>query len=117
MNELIENTVQIISKLGHSSKGYILQLDEYGYKVLKMWGGKNEEFELLNDVLFNLFKTDGIQIDKVAALPQVKQLLKKIILFTLFRLETIKGCPPAAFYTIKPKINHEKAYLTDIFII
>lgn len=84
MNELIENTVQIISMLSHSSKGYILQLDENGYKVLKMWGGKNEEFELLNDVLFNLFKTDGIKIDKVAALSPVKQLLKKIHAADLF---------------------------------
>ncbi|HSR18333.1 MAG TPA: PAS domain-containing protein, partial [Ignavibacteriaceae bacterium] len=84
MNELIENTVQIISRLSHSSKVYILQLDENGYKVLKMWGGKNEEFELLNDVLFNLFKTDGIKIDKVTALSPVKQLLKKIPAADLF---------------------------------
>jgi hypothetical protein len=61
-----------------------LQLDENGYKVLKIWGGKIEEFELLNDVLFNIFKTDGISTEKVAALPTVKQLLKKIPAAELF---------------------------------
>ena len=71
MNELIENTIQIISIISHSSKGYLLQLDENGYKVLKIWGGKIAEFELLNDVLFNIFKTDGISTEKVTALPTV----------------------------------------------
>ena len=84
MNELIENTIQIISTISHSSKGYLLQLDENGYKVLKIWGGKIAEFELLNDVLFNIFKTDGISTEKVAALPTVKQLLKKIPAAELF---------------------------------
>ena len=84
MNELIENTIQIISTISHSSKGYLLQLDENGYKVLKIWGGKIAEFELLNDVLFNIFKTDGISTEKVTALPTVKQLLKKIPAAELF---------------------------------
>ena len=78
MNELIENTLHIISKISRSSKGYILRLDERGHKIQNIWGGKNEDFELLNDVLFNLFITDGINTDKVAAVPAVKQLLKKI---------------------------------------
>ena len=89
MNELIENTLQIISKISRSSKGYILRLDERGYKTQNIWGGKNEDFELLNDVLFNLFITEGINTDKVAAVPAVKQLLKKIHAGGLFIKELI----------------------------
>ncbi len=89
MNEVIENTLHIISKISHSSKGYILQLDESSYKVLKIWGGKIEDFELLNDVLFNVFITDGINIDKIATLPPVKQLLKKVPAADLFINELI----------------------------
>ena len=89
MNELIENTIHIISKISQSSKGYILQLDENSYKVLKIWGGKIADFELLNDVLFNIYITDGINSDKVAVLSSVKQLLKKIPAADLFINELI----------------------------
>lgn len=89
MNELIENTLHIISRLSQSSKGYILQIDEHSYKVLKIWGGKIEEFELLNDVLFNVYITEGINSDTVAVLSSVKQLLKKIPAADLFINELI----------------------------
>ena len=89
MNDLIENTLHIISKISRSGKGYLLQLDEKGYKVQNIWGEKKEDFELLNDVLFNLFITDGINTDKIAVLPTVKQLLKKIPASALFIKELI----------------------------
>ena len=77
MNELIENTLHIISKISLSKKGYLLQLSEQNHKVLKIWGGKREDFALLNDVLFNLYISEGIDTDKVASLPSVTNLLNK----------------------------------------
>jgi len=52
-------------------------------------GGKKKDFELLNDVLFNLFIHDGINTDKVASLPPVKKLLKKNSAPVLFIKELI----------------------------
>ncbi|MFI5236494.1 MAG: ATP-binding protein [Ignavibacteriales bacterium] len=77
MNELIENTLHIISKISYSNKGYLLLLGDQGHKILKSWGGSNEEFNLLNDVLFNLFVSGGIDSDNIASSPPVINLLKK----------------------------------------
>ena len=52
MNELIENTLNIISKISSSRQGYVLKLDDQGYSILNIWGGKNEDFATLNDKLF-----------------------------------------------------------------
>jgi hypothetical protein len=100
MNELIENTLHIISKISQSSKGYILQLDENSYKVLKIWGGKIADFELLNDVLFNVYITDGINSDNVADLSSLKQLLKKIPAADLFINELITYSKKSGYYIL-----------------
>lgn len=77
MNVLIENTLNILSKISLSNKGYLLQISDQSCKVLKHWGCNTEEFELLNDVLFNLQNTVGIDTDNVADLPAVSNLLLK----------------------------------------
>jgi PAS domain S-box-containing protein len=77
MNAIIKNTLHIISQISSCKKGYLLQLNDQGYRILNIWGGKEKDFELLNDVLFNLFINEGIDTDKVAALATVKKLLKK----------------------------------------
>lgn len=77
MNALIENTLNILSKISLSDKGYLLQISDQSHKVLKHWGCNKEEFELLNDVLFNLQNTVGIDTDKVADLPVIHNLLMK----------------------------------------
>jgi len=89
MNALIENTLHIISQISSCRKGYLLQLNDQGYSILNIWGGKKKDFELLNDVLFNLFVKEGINTDKVAALAPVKKLLKKNSAPELFMKELI----------------------------
>ncbi|NNL20814.1 MAG: PAS domain-containing sensor histidine kinase [Ignavibacteriaceae bacterium] len=65
MIELIENTLQIISKISSSKCGYLLKVSGDGFKVLTMWGGKPEEFDLVNDYLFNLKKTNELDCNSV----------------------------------------------------
>ena len=56
MNELTENTLNIISKISSSRQGYLLELGEQGYKILNIWGGKKEDFTSLNELLLQLLK-------------------------------------------------------------
>ncbi|MCU0332842.1 MAG: PAS domain-containing sensor histidine kinase [Ignavibacteriaceae bacterium] len=77
MNEIIENTLHIISKISASRQGYLLQLSDQGYGILNIWGGKQEDFTSLNDLLFKLFKAGGIDTEKVASLPSVLTFLKE----------------------------------------
>ncbi|NWG28098.1 MAG: PAS domain-containing sensor histidine kinase [Ignavibacteriaceae bacterium] len=77
MNALIENTLNILSKISLSNTGYLLQISDQSCKVLKHWGCNKEDFELLNDVLFNLQNTVGIDTDNIAGLPAVNNLLMK----------------------------------------
>ncbi|MCW9094866.1 MAG: PAS domain S-box protein, partial [Ignavibacteriaceae bacterium] len=84
MNALIENTLQIIAKVSSSKKGYLLQLTEQGYKVLTIWGGANEEFKHLNDLLFNFYKKGSIDTEKVINLPSITDFVKEISLSPFF---------------------------------
>ena len=77
MNELIENTLNIISKISSSRQGYLLQIGEQEYRILNIWGGKSEDFNSLNDLLFQLLKAGGIDTEKVASLPSVIKILKE----------------------------------------
>ena len=77
MNAIIENTLHIISKISSSRRGYLLQLSDQGYTILNIWGGKEEDFTSLNDLLFKLFKAGGIDTEKVASLPSVLTFLKE----------------------------------------
>ena len=72
MFELIENTLQIISKISSSNCSYLLMVKTDGFKVLTILGGKPEEFDLVNDYLFNLKKTDSLDCNSV----QLKDLAK-----------------------------------------
>ena len=65
MFELIENTLQIISKISSSKCGYLLLVKSDGFKVLTIWGAKPEEFDLVNDYLFNLKMTERLDCDSV----------------------------------------------------
>lgn len=77
MNEIIENTLHIISKISSSRQGYLLQLSDQGYSILNIWGGKEEDFTSLNDLLFKLFKAGSIDTEKVTNLPSVLTFLKE----------------------------------------
>ena len=77
MNALIENTLHIISKISYSRQGYLLQLNDYGYEVLNIWGSRSDDFIKLNNLLFKLFKAGGIDTEKFAELPSVPGLLKE----------------------------------------
>lgn len=89
MNALIENTLHIISQISSCRKGYLLQLNDQGYKILNIWGCKKKDYELLNDVLFNFFINEGIHTDKVADLAPLKKLLRKNSTPKLFIKEII----------------------------
>ncbi|MCW8994690.1 MAG: PAS domain-containing sensor histidine kinase [Psychromonas sp.] len=84
MNALIENTLQIIAKVSSSKKGYLLQLTDQGYKVLTIWGGANEEFKHLNDLLFSFYKTGSIDTEKVINLPSISDFVKEKSLSSFF---------------------------------
>jgi PAS domain S-box-containing protein len=84
MNELIENTLQIISKVSNSRQGYILQVGDQGYTVLQIWGGRKEDFTSLNDLLFEVYKAGGIDTEKVADLPSIKDFLKERLSASFF---------------------------------
>jgi len=77
MNSVIENTLHIISRISSSRQGYLLQLSDQGYSILNIWGGKEEDFTSLNDLLFKLFKAGGIDTEKVVSLPSVQNFLKE----------------------------------------
>lgn len=84
MNALIENTLQIISKVSSSNKGYLLQLTDQGYKVLSIWGGNSEDFENFNKNLFDIYKTGGINTEKVINLPLISDFMKENSLSSFF---------------------------------
>ena len=84
MNALIENTLQIIAKVSSSKKGYLLQLTDLGYKVLSIWGGTNEEFKHLNDLLFSFYKTGSIDTEKVINLASISDFVKEKSLSSFF---------------------------------
>ena len=84
MNVLIENTLQIIAKVSSSKKGYLLQLTDQGYKVLTIWGGNREDFKPLNDLLFKIFKTEGIDTEKVITQPLISNFVKEKSLTSFF---------------------------------
>ncbi len=73
MVELVENTLQIISKISASKCGYLLKVAGDSFKVLRIWDAKPEEFDLVNDYLFNQHKSGGINFDNL----HLKKLLKK----------------------------------------
>jgi len=77
MNPLIENTLNIISKVTSSRQGYLLQLSDKGYKILNIWGGKDDDFIKLNELLFQLFKAGGIDTEKVIDLPTISKFLEE----------------------------------------
>jgi len=77
MNELTQNTLNIISKISSSRQGYLLELGEKGYRILNIWGGKKEDFTSLNELLLQLLKAGGIDTEKIASLPSVRAVLKE----------------------------------------
>ena len=77
MNALIENTLQIISKISTSKQGYLLQLTDLGYKVLTIWGGDTDDFTYLNEHLFNLYRKEGLDSEKIVKQSSVSKFLKE----------------------------------------
>ncbi len=77
MNELIENTLNIISKICSCRQGYLLQISDQEFKVLNIWGGKPEDFETLNKTLLQLSKVGGIETEKVISLSSVREFLQE----------------------------------------
>ena len=84
MNELIENTLNIISKISSSRQGYLLQLGENGHSVLNIWGARADDFSSLNDHLLKLFKSGGIDTEKFGSLPSIKSILKQKFVSSFF---------------------------------
>jgi len=84
MNQLIENTLNIISKITNSRHGYLLQISDKDYEVLSIWGGKNEDYVSINDLLFQLMKAGGIDTEKINDLPTVSKFLKEQFSASLF---------------------------------
>ncbi|MCL4278382.1 MAG: hypothetical protein KJZ60_01645, partial [Ignavibacteriaceae bacterium] len=77
IHSLIENTLHIISKISYSRQGYLLQLNDHGYEVLNIWGGRDTDFTKLNDLIFKLFKAGGFDTEKFSELPSVPEFLKE----------------------------------------
>jgi PAS domain S-box-containing protein len=77
MNEIIENTSNIISKITSSRQGYILQLSDKGYEVLHIWGATKEDFVSLNDLFAQLVDVGGIDTENIVKLPTVSSVIKE----------------------------------------
>jgi len=84
MNELIENTLNIISKISSSRQGYLLQLGENGHSVLNIWGARADDFTTLNDHLLKLFKAGGIDTEKIGSFLSIKSFLKQRFVASFF---------------------------------
>jgi PAS domain S-box-containing protein len=77
MNDIIENTLNIISKITSSRQGYILQLSDKGYEVLHIWGAKKEDFDSLNDLFDQLIDAGGIDTENIVKLPTVSSVIRE----------------------------------------
>lgn len=89
MKELIENTLNIISRLSSSKTGYLLQVSEHQYNVLKSWGSESEDFALLNDLLFNQYKIGKIEVENIHHLTVVSNLFKERNINSFFIRELV----------------------------
>ena len=89
MKDLIENTLNIISKLSSSKTGYLLQVSEHQYNVLKSWGSESEDFALLNDLLFNQYKIGKIEVENINHLTVVSNLFKERNINSFFIRELV----------------------------
>jgi len=65
MNKLIENTLDIISRINPGRCGYLLEINSTRFKVLKIWGAPEKDFDLVNDYLFNQHLAGGINCNTV----------------------------------------------------
>ena len=90
MKNLIENTLNILTKLSLSKLGYLLQITEQDHSIIKSWGGvKNEDFDLLNDILFNQFKGGKVDTENLQSLTAVTNLFKEKIIKSFFIRELV----------------------------
>jgi len=89
MNALIENTLNIISKICKCRQGYLLQITDQGFNVLSVWGAQAEKFSSLNKVLFKMCKSKGVDTDRVAEIPAVTKELKSLSLPLLYIKELL----------------------------
>jgi PAS domain S-box-containing protein len=89
MNALIENTLNIISKICDCKKGYLLQITDQGYNVLSVWGARAETFSSLNNLLFKMCKSKGVDTDQVTEIPAVTKELKSLAVSSLYIKEIL----------------------------
>ena len=89
MNALIENTLNIISKICNCKQGYLLQITDQGFEVLSVWGARAENYTTLNNLLFKMCKTQGVDTEQVINLPSVTKEIKSLSLSSLYIKELL----------------------------
>jgi hypothetical protein len=84
MIELVENTLQIISRISSSKCGYLLRVNNSKFEVLKIFGENARTFDLVNDALFNLYNSTGIDCETVHNASPIPELIRNASLSSFF---------------------------------
>lgn len=89
MTELINNTLQIISRISQSKCGYLLCLNNSGFDVKTIWGESSERFNQFNFSLLELFKSSGIDDKSIIHSSSFKELSDEISVESIFVQEIL----------------------------
>jgi PAS domain S-box-containing protein len=113
MNALVENTLNIISKISESKQGYLLQLSDQGYTVLNIWGAHAEDFSSLNKALFKHFKSGQIDTDNISNSPSIAKELKTYSFSSFFIKEILLASERNIFIYILLFSNNKNEFVGD----
>ncbi len=78
MNELIDNTFNILAKVTNSKTGLLLRFNNFESSVISFIGGNPDRFEEFNNALYHLHKSSGIDNHTVEGLPVYKSVLSEL---------------------------------------
>ena len=90
MNDLINNTLNIISKISRSKCGYLLQVSQARVNILTIWGESVEPFQSLNSYLHEKYISGGITRETVEQSITFKK-LKDELMFNSFFIEEVQS--------------------------
>ena len=78
MNELIDNTFKIFTKITNSKTGLLLRFNNFESSVMSFVGNNISKFEEFNQALSHLYRSKGIDYDSVENLPIYKSIINEL---------------------------------------
>ncbi|MFB3057101.1 MAG: sensor histidine kinase [Ignavibacteriaceae bacterium] len=78
MNELIDNTFKILTKITNSKTGLLLRFNNFESSVMSFVGNNISKFEEFNQALSHLHRSKGIDYDSVENLPVYKSIINEL---------------------------------------